>query len=290
MKQGLLPWVCAFFLLLALGCGGGGGGTASPTNVNLVGNVLWIETGEGPNPAASVRSGSASTAAAVTDGFFSLDVPVGTTSVTVTYTPTTGSPVVQSFSFPAATDDTDLGELYIGPETVKVVGRALSSADGTPLAAAKVTLAGKSAVSGADGRFSVENVAYSGAVTSIFTTLQGTVSKTGYFNQFFSPPSAATGGVVDVGDVALSPQGNDTPPPPPGNVTVIVASGAGSTVQALVGTTVVRTATADGQGDVTLWLPAGTYTVKATLGGKSGSSPLTLNSNSQQATVHVTLN
>ncbi|MBS1707454.1 MAG: hypothetical protein JSS65_01895 [Armatimonadetes bacterium] len=290
MKRGVLPWVVAILLLLALGCGGGGGGGIAATNVNFVGNVVWIETGLGTNPASTVRAGSVSTLTAVSDGFFSLDAPSGTAGVTVTYAPSVGSPVVQSFTFPAATADTDLGELYIGPQTVTISGRALDASSGAPVAAAKVQIAGRSAVSGADGRFNVANVAYSSTVTSIFRALQGVASKTGYFNQFFAPPSAAVGGVVDVGDISLSPQSNNNPPPPAGNVTVSVTPNAGgATVQALSGASIVRSLTADGAGGATMWLPAGSYTIKATLGGKVGTSPLTLTSNSQLANVHVTL-
>ncbi|MBX3111275.1 MAG: carboxypeptidase regulatory-like domain-containing protein [Fimbriimonadaceae bacterium] len=291
MRHGVLPWFVLFVLLLALGCGGGGGGgIATPDTVNLVGNVVWIETGEGTNPASTVRSGSVSTAAGVSDGFFSLDVPSGTTSVTVTYTPASGPPVVQTFTFAAAVSDTDLGELFIGPSTVTVRGRAVDSSTGSPVAAASVSLAGRNAVSGADGSFNLTGVAYSNTVQSIFHSLQGTVGKTGYFNQFFAPTAAAVGGVVDVGDVSLTPQGSDDTPPPPGNVSVTVTpTGGGATVQALVGATVVRTATSDGNGLARLWLPAGSYTIKATLGGKSGSAPLVLTASNQTANVNVTL-
>jgi len=291
VKHGFLPWFVFFVLLIALGCGGGGGGgPATPTTVNLVGNVVWIETGLGTSPAATVRSGDVSTSTDISDGFFSLDVPSGATSVTVTYTPTGGSPIVQTFTFSAATSDTDLGELFIGPTTVSVTGRVLDSSNGSPVAAAKVTLAGRQAVSGTDGKFSVTGVAYSNSVQSIFHALQGSVSKTGYFSQFFAPSGTAVGGKVDVGDLSMSPQGTNDTPPPPGNVTVNVSPGAGSaTVQALVGATVIRTATADGNGVATLWLPAGSYTIKATLGAKVGTSPLTLATSNQLATVNVTL-
>ncbi|MDI9637321.1 carboxypeptidase-like regulatory domain-containing protein [Kamptonema cortianum] len=285
----------ALFLLLLASCFGltscGGGGGGSSTIVNVVGQILWIETGSGTNPASTVRIGDVAAQTALSDGFFSMNVPTGATSLTVTFTPTGGSPIVRVFTFPAVTADTDLGELYIGPSEVTIVGRLLDSTNSNPVNAAIAKIAGRSAVSGTDGRFAITGVAYSSTTQSVFFGLQGVATKATYFPGFFSPPSAAIGGVVDVGDVAMIPEGDNNPPPLPFNMTGVVSpNGFNATVEILSGPTVIRTGTADGFGKFTFWLPAGSYTVRATKGAQSGQSSFTVTNVNQVVTANVTLN
>lgn len=290
MVKRLLLIVLAVFLLA--GCGGGGGGTGGgggPTTVTIFGRVIWIVNGGSPSPAATVRIGTASTTTNAADGGFTLDVPSGATSLTVSTT-VGGVPIIRTFAFPAAAASTDVGDLFIGPEEVSVTGRAVSSASGSGIAGAKVTLGGRSATAGADGRFTISGVAYSSTSLAVFLGLQGVASATSYFNGFFAPPASAVGGVVAVGDVPLVPTGGITPPPLPANLSVTVApSGSGSVVEVLSGAVVIRTQTADSAGKASFWLPVGTYTVRAAKAAQSGSSPVTIITTNSQTSINVTL-
>lgn len=282
-----------FFLLLALGCGGGGGGgVTTPSTVNINGQVLWIETGAATDPATTVRIGNVSAQTDLIDGYFSLDVPLNSSSLTATYSGT-GTPVVQTFTFDAATADTYLGDLYIGPETVTVRGTVVDSSSSSPVPGAKVSIAGKNATTNSSGLFSITGVAYSSTNQAVFFGLQGVVSSTNYFDGYFSPSSSAAGGIVDVGTVSVTPKGSTTPPGLPYNVSgalLPTGSGGGATVVAKVGTSVIRTTTADVTGTYKMWLPAGTYTIEATKGASSGTATLTVTNVNQLVTKNVTLN
>lgn len=291
MKQSPALWALVLTLLLvALGCGGGGGGVASQ-NVILSGEVLWLPTGSGTVPAATVRAAQVSTTTQ-TDGFFSLTVPPGTTSLTVTYAPTGGgAPIVRTFSFSALTTDVDLGQLYIAPETTVVTGLVQDSTSGAPVVGAAVRLAGRDALTGIDGRFTLNDVAYSGSSQAVFFGLQGTVTAPGFFATSFSPLTAPVGGATDVGTLSLVPQGGNAPPPSPFNVSGrVVTGGAGATVLAKVGTSVVRTVTADATGNYRLWLPTGTFDLEASLGGRTGTATVTVTAPNVPVTRDITLN
>ncbi len=284
----------ALLLVVLVGCGGGGGGTP-PSPATVTGRVVWIETGSAPSPAATVTAGGATASTDVVDGSFSIQVPVGTTSLTVSYTATGSSaPVVRSFTFPAATSggSSDVGDLYIGPQTVKVRGSVVDVSNGAAIVGAQVSMAGRNATTQADGSFELVGVAYSDASLAVFLGLQGEVTATSYFAQFFSPPSGAVAGVVDVGPLELTAVSSGTPPGLPYNVdgTVLpAADGAGAKVELISGTTAIRTTTADGAGKFQFWAPAGAYTVKATKGSLTGTASLTVLSTGSVQTVSVTL-
>ncbi len=279
--------------VVILGCGGGGGGVSVPTTINVAGQVFWIETGAATNPVSTVRIGTVSASTDAVDGFFSLNVPSGATSLTVTYTPTGGSPIVRVFSFPAANADLDLGDIYIGPTEVTLTGTVVNSTDQSPVGSATVSIAGRTGITNSNGQFSIPGVAYSNTNLSVFLGLQGTVSATNFFTGFFNPPSGASGGSVNVGVINITPTGSNTPPGLPFNVTgsvLPILNGAGATVQAKIGNSVIRTATANNSGRFELWLPAGTYTLEATKGTQTGSAQVTVVDVSTNVTANVTLN
>ncbi|MCW5937327.1 MAG: hypothetical protein KIT11_08480 [Fimbriimonadaceae bacterium] len=284
-------------LLLALalvGCGGGGGngGGGGGQTVTLFGRVVWIETGAPPNPTATVRAGTASTATDPIDGYFEVSAPRGVSSVSVTYTPPGGSAIVRTFNFPPATATTDLGDLYVGPTTVTVRGVVVNASTNAAVAGATVTIGGQRGTSDSSGAFSVPGVAYSANGLAVFLGLEGRVTANGFFARSFSPPSGPSGNIVQVGSVALTPQGSGTPPPPPHNVQgrVLPANEGGqAVVRALVGSSVVRTARADANGNFSLWLPVGSYTIRATKGTKTGETTLQVASTNVVKTVDVTL-
>ncbi len=287
----LLLTLCAALLVL-VGCGGGGGGTGGGgggTTVSILGRVIWIENGGAPSPQATVRIGDKTALTNTVDGGFNIDVPAGATSLTVTTT-ISGSPIIRTFTFPPVTASIDLGDLFIGPSEVSITGRVVDSTNGTGVPGASVSIAGRRAVSAANGAFTITQVAYSSASLSVFLGLQGTASGAAYFTGFFSPPAGAVGGVVDAGLISLVPTGGDSPPPLPANLTVNVsASGSGAVVEVLLAGTVIRSGIADSAGRVTFWLPAGTYTVRAAKAAQNGSSPVTITTPSSQTSVNVTL-
>ncbi len=273
--------------MLLVGCGGGGGGT--PATALLVGRVLWIESNSATDPAASVSSGGNTTTTDILDGSFVLSAPVGATSVTVSYSDG-GPPVVFTFNFAPASGTVDLGDLYIGPETVTVHGTVTDAANDQPVAGATVKLAGRTAITAANGEFSLLNVAYSSSQSAAFGDLIGEVSKQFYVTRQFSPPTVAVGGVVEVGTLQISPESLDEPPPLPANITgtvLPVNDGAGALVELLEGLTVIRTTTADGSGRFKLWAPVGTYTVRATNGPLTGTAPVTVTAPNVQVVVNV---
>ena len=280
-------------LLILAGCGGGGGGGGGgTTRVSVQGRVLWIETGAATSPPATVSSGSDTTTTDPFDGFFALDVNSGTNKVSVNYTPTSGNPIAQTFSFPALTADSDIGDLYIGPQVVTLTGTLRDASNGSPIGSATVSIGGRYATSNANGTFTVAGVAYSPANPSVFLGLDGVATATSYFARHFSPESLPSGGVVQIGTLQLTPIGSQDPPPPPYNVqgTVLPSGqGGGAIVQLKVGASVLRSVTADGNGRFTFWAPANTYTVVATLGSKTGQSVFTLSDVNVIKTVNVTL-
>jgi hypothetical protein len=254
--------------------------------------VVWIETGGATDPPAEVRVGSSAVQTDPADGFFELDVPVGTASARVRFTPTSGGLVDETFSFPPVAADTDLGELYIGPATVTVEGRAVDASSGAAVPGATVTLAGRRATSGSDGRFRMLRVAYSPDALTIFLGLLGQATADGYFARSWSPLTGPTSGVAQAGDVALTPEGSSEPPPPPFNVegrVLPAADGAGARVEVFRGTVRLRVTTADSTGRYESWLPAGTYQVKATKGSRVGTRSFTVSDTSVVIRVDVSL-
>jgi hypothetical protein len=293
VRKNLLILLALLGVMLALvaGCGGGGGGGggSTGTTVSILGRIIWIENGGAPSPQATVRIGERTTLTNTVDGGFNLDVPSGAASLTVSTT-IAGTPIIRTFNFPAAAASVDLGDLFIGPTEVSITGRVVDSTNGTGVAGARVSIAGRTAVAAANGTFTVTQVAYSSTSLSVFLGLQGTASGTSYFTGFFSPPAGAVGGVVDAGSISLVPTGGDSPPPLPTNLTVTVApSGSSSTVEVLLAGTVIRTGTADAAGKASFWLPAGTYTVRATKAAQIGTAPVTITTPSSQTSVNVTL-
>lgn len=277
---------------LALGCGGGGGAGGGGARLALTGRVVWVETGGAPSPPAEVEAGAASAQTDPADGFFQLDVPPGTSSAKVTYRPAGRPTVVQTFQFPAMGADLDAGELYIGPTTVAVEGRTLDEATGAAIVGATVTLAGRRATSGAGGRFRIERVAYAPTALTLFLGLLGQASAPGYFVRSWSPIAGPSAGVAQAGDLALTPEGSTDPPPPPFNVqgrVLPAADGASARVEVFRGTTRLRLTAADSQARYQVWLPVGSYQLKATKGTRVATRSFAVTDTSAIIRVDVTL-
>lgn len=290
----LWHWLFLVCVAVLIGCGGGGGGggSSTPATVSVSGSVLWIENLQPTTPASTVVVGTSSTTTDPGSGFFSVNVPSGATSATVTYVPGGGTPVVTTFNFPAATSDVDLGDLYIGPTTTTVRGRLVSSADASPIAGGTVKFAGRTAISASDGTFSIPNVAYPTTNFAGFLGLSGVASATGFFNQSFAPAGEAVSGVVQIGDVALVPSGSGDPPGLPANLIVTVQpspSSAGAVVTVKQAGTSVTTGTVGGDGRVQFWLPIGTYDLTATKGTLSGTQSVSITTLTNPTNSTITL-
>jgi hypothetical protein len=286
----LLFWLLPSVLLVGCGGGGGGGGGGVQTG-EVLGRVIWIETGAAPDPVASVRAGTSSTTTDPIDGFFQVESPVGAGQLTVTFARTSGSPIVRTFDYVGTTGTVDVGDLYIGPQEVDLVGRVVDSSTSAPLGNAGLAIAGRKATSATDGGFRIRKVAYSPNGLAVFLGLQGRATRAGYFTRSFSPPSGPSGGVVDVGQIALTPEGSPDPPPPPFNLTgrvLPVAQGVGATVTLLQGASIIRTTVADAAAEYRIWAPAGTYTLRATKGSASAQRTVTISDPSDVLNVNVT--
>lgn len=297
MKLGIFSLLVATLASLLIGCGGGGGTTPPPPGqvAPIFGRVLWIETGAAPSPSATLRVGTVTSQTDTVDGFFDFDVPVGSTAMTVNYTPSGGETLVREFFFPATpNEDTDLGDLYIGPQQISVTGRLTSSATGAPIAGGTVRLAGRQATSGSDGFFTLQNVAFSQAQQVVFRGLSGSASANGFITQTWPIPAETpvVSGSLNVGTISLSPLAGDTPPPLPFNVEGRItpaATGAGASVVVRQGDTVVRTATANGEGRFFVWLTAGVYSVTVTAGSSTATVNLTVTAPEQTQILNVNL-
>jgi hypothetical protein len=203
---------------LLAGCGGGGIGGGAP-NVTLTGVVRWLPTAGPPEPNATVQAGAATAATRAEDGSFQISVPSGTSSVLVVHQPPAGEAVSFRFDFPAATlNPTDVGDLWIGPAKVRVAGRTLSAADDSPVVGALIEFAGKRAVTGADGRFTLTDVAYDAGSLATFTSVVGRASRTGFITRTFSPVSGEAGGVVTLDTIFMPPDSGGQPPGTPFNL------------------------------------------------------------------------
>ncbi len=282
----------ALLLILLTGCGGGGGGTSGGTSgrVNILGRVLWIESGGATSPATTVEAGTDKSTTDPVDGFFQFDVNSGTSSLKLTYAPSGGGLIVRTFTFNPVTQFTDVGDLYIGPSVVTISGRAVDSQSGSPISGGLVTIGGRQAFTQSNGTFNVTNVAFSASNTTVFLGLDGVVSASNYFARHFNPPSLPVAGIVQVGDVALTPFGSVDPPPPPynlqGNILPSVDA-PGSTVQIKIGASILRTVIVDTDGKFQFWLPVGSYTLTASNGSKFAQKSVTITNQNVITTTNV---
>jgi hypothetical protein len=283
------------FLVLVFamfGCGGGGGG--GPTGgVRLTGRVLDIVTGGTLNPGPSVQSLSETVNASVVDGSFSLRAPTNATSLVVN---PVGYPVF-TFTFPPATTaTTDVGDLWVGPQTVIVTGLVRDAASGNAVSNAQVSFGGQNAVTDSSGQFALANVAYSATSPAGFLGLTGNVAATGFFpNQFTSNGNLATAGQVFVGEILLTPLSDPTPPGLPFNVWGRItpqAQASGTIVSVFDSTnTLVRRYTVGSDSRYQFWLNPGSYRLEFAKGAlTSPAQNTTLTTASQVNRLDANLN
>lgn len=262
----------ALALALAIGCGGGGGGGGGNGGGlgSVVGRILDVRTGAAPNPQATVQTSAANGLTDSADGSFTVASSTGTTQVTVI-----GGVGIPVFTFETApvNGTTDIGDLWVGPETVTVRGKVLDSTTSDPVIGATVSFAGRTATTNTNGVFQLQNVAYASSTQVAFWGIAGSAKATGYFlNEFSAAPNAAIGGVVDVNDILLTPVSNPDPPGVPYNIWGKISPAAdapGTVVTLKQGGSTVRIFNVPADGVYLFWVPPGTYKISYQKGPKT---------------------
>jgi hypothetical protein len=178
---------------------------------------------------------------------------------------------------------------------VSVTGTVRNAANGSGISGALVKFAGHTVTSNAIGAFTLTGVAYSNANTASFLGLVGRVDATNFFsNEFTSNGNTAVSGVVNVGDILMTPLDSDTPPPVPfsiwGQISPIAS--APGTIVALFdsGNTEIRRFTVASDGRYSFWVAPGSYRLTFTNGTLTAPSQnVTLNSSTDVVRIDATL-
>jgi len=287
MSRILLGLFAILGVLLA-GCGGGGG---PATTFTVTGRVLSVVSDGPVNPSARIQVGGTTATTNAADGSFTIQVPSGTTSLTVD---TLSSFGVFVFTVPSITADSDVGDLWVGPEKVTVTGTVRNSTDSTPIANADVNFGGVVGKTNASGGFSLSNVAYSTDNIQGFFSVVGSARATGFFASNFSPTQPAVAGVVTVDDILLTPSTDTTPPPGPYNIWGRInpsSLAAGTLVTLSQNGNAVRQFTVGSDGKYFFWVPAGTYTISFANGSHTAADQsVTLAQQNQVVEKDATLN
>ncbi len=275
MKR-ILAFCLVAVLAIMAGCGGGGGGGGGGGTA-LIGRVLSVVTGGPTNPASTVQApgGSPSAVTDLSDGSFLLNsIPSGT-SQTVVNTNQSGWPQF-TFNHAAANGQTVIGDLWVGPEQVTIRGRAVNALTSEPIVNADVSFGGQSGKSNASGVFNLSGVGYSSDTQTAFWGIVGSAIKQGAFlrTDFTAAPFVKDGsGIVDIGDVLLTPVDDVNPPTnPPYNITgrvLPVGTSLGTIVTLSQGSTPVRVFNVGNNGRYYFWVTPGTYEVSFQKGSQT---------------------
>jgi hypothetical protein len=274
-------------ILIIFGCGGGGGGFGGQ-NATLVGRVLNVQNGGPINPPASVQS-SGETVQTQADGSFQLTVPQGTTTVAVD----AGAFGIFTFTFGAASGVTDVGDLWVGPQKVTLTGRVIDSTDGTAVAGAIVSFAGKQGTTNSVGTYRLENVAYSSTSLAAFWGIVGKVKANGYFDiSFTASGETAVGGTVTLDDLRMTPDDGSSPPPFPFTIWGVISPSAdapGTIVTLKENGNPVRVYNVGADRAYYFWVVPGTYTIEARKGALAADDTATLNQTNEVVRRDMTL-
>ncbi len=278
MKRMVWLWIALIPLLLA-GCGGGGGGFGG--GAILQGRVVLVGTGTPPNPPATVIVGGVSTRTDPQNGSFRFGVDPSARTLTVR------TPGLPDFTFPLPPLEwgktTDLGDLYVGPQTVAVQGRIVNALTQQPVGEAEITLLGQRTLSNeTDGKFTLNNVAYD---PNGLLDYEGLIEKADFLPQPFLVDQPAIDGVIQLGDLLIAPVSDENPPPAPGNVRGVVVAPPSpeltridiySPPNAQFPNESVVVGRSDGA--FALWLLPGQYKLVFTLGSRSATRTITVQS------------
>ncbi len=276
----VLVAVAALALLTGCGGGGGGGGGSSSGGTTVTGSILLVETNLPPVTAGTISMGGVTGTTNSTGGFALTNVPVNTTTGTVTVS---GEQALTLALTLKANTINNLGTIYVSATgyTASANGRVVTTSAGvtTPVAAAGVTIGGQSAVSAADGTFTIANLPV--GLGSDPTVPIGNIQATGYVNKPILSQFPLVAGANPLGDIPLGAPISSSTPSQPYNIYGFVksAGAAASTTVSLsptVGPLIAHTNPTTGE--YFFWVPAGTYTVTELGTGKTVT--VTLGSNS----------
>jgi hypothetical protein len=280
----LLIGVFAVLTALLAGCGGGGG-FFGPSAL-LQGRVVLVSTGQPPNPPATVIVGGQGVRTSTQEGAFQLRVPTTATQLIVRLRE------LPDFIFPLpplqAGQTVDLGDLYVGRQTIAVQGRIVDALTQQPVGEATVSLLGQRAQSNpTTGRFTLNGVAYDpeGVLDP-----EGEVRKAGYLPRRFLADQPVINGVMDVGDLPLLPETDDNPPGQPGNVRGVVQVPLDTPIGARIDVYTPPNALIANEsvilsqpsGAFRLWLLPGEYRLVFTKGARTATRTITVTSLTQE--------
>jgi hypothetical protein len=280
----LLLGVVVGLTALLTGCGGGGG-FLGPSAL-LQGRVVLVGTGQPPNPPATVIVGGQGVRTSTQEGAFQLRVPTTATQLIVRLRE------LPDFIFPLpplqAGQTVDLGDLYVGRQTIAVQGRIVDALTQQPVGEATVSLLGQRAQSNpTTGRFTLNGVAYDpeGVLDP-----EGEVRKAGYLPRRFLADQPVINGVMDVGDLPLLPETDDNPPGQPGNVRGVVQVPLDTPIGARIDVYTPPNALIANEsvilsqpsGAFRLWLLPGEYRLVFTKGARTATRTITVTSLTQE--------
>jgi hypothetical protein len=248
--------------------------------------VVLVGTGQPPNPPATVIVGGQSVRTSTQEGAFQLRVPPTATQLIVR---TPGLPDF-TFNLPPlqAGQTVDLGDLYVGRQTIAVQGRIVDALTQQPVGEATITLLGQRAQSNpTTGRFTLNGVAYDpeGVLDP-----EGEVRKTGYLPRRFLADQPVIDGVMEIGDLLLLPETDDNPPGQPGNVRGVVQVPLDTPVGARIDVYTPPDAPIANEsvilsqpsGAFQLWLLPGNYRLVFTKGTRTATLTITVTSLTQE--------
>jgi hypothetical protein len=278
-KLSVFLFLILMFVLFA--CGGSG----PIAGVRVSGQVRDISTGAALSIAATVQSSSSTVNTSVTDGSFLVAAPRGETQLNVNPPAALGYP---SFTYrfePLNNTQNDVQTLWVGPQKVSVRGTIRNAASNDPIPNALVRFGGQFSRTTATGQFSITDVAYHPTNTAGFLGLVGQAEATNFLlNEFTSNGNLADGaGIVNVGDILLTPVDSTNPPPNPFTIWGNVLPGARAagtivTLRDLSNSSIVRSFTVGIDGRYQFWIGPGSYRVEAS-NGASVAPPQTVNLN-----------
>lgn len=251
-------WLGLGVITLLGGCGGGGFGGG----IQVTGRVLSVSTGNPPNPQATVQIANVTAQTGAGDGVFVMNVPSGSSSAIVL-----SSFPTFTFTFPPVVAPTDLGDFWIGPATVTIVGQVIDAADSTPVSGVLVRFAGKRTTTDSGGNFTLTEVAYDPVNTFVFTGIPGRLDKAGYVPAEFFVNQDPIGGVINLPPLLIARISDPNPPPPPYNLWGVVSlqgggSPAGTVSTLLQNGTPVRQFNVGNDGRYLFWAVPGDYTIR----------------------------
>lgn len=256
--------LCIFMGALS-GCGSGGGTSFAP--VLVTGKVLLVETGQPPNPAATVNIGGPNSLTTAT-GDFSLMAASNATSVIVTATGSMTRTLPVSL---VANVTNNLGTIYLSNTgyTATVTGRVVTTLSGVSQAVgnATVTISGSQVKTGTDGKFTITNLPVGLGNTA---GVVGKVTASGFEDKPITDLNLGaplTAGNNNIADLVIATPIGTTPPPPYTIKGVVQVAGkpvSGALVAIATGGSTLGTTTTDSTGTYFFWVVPASYTLTAT--------------------------